>query len=146
MYTTAAAAKSLQSCPTLRPHRWQPTRLLHPWDSRGKNTRVGCLLTGSHLILNTLKKIYLCIFFFLLTFCVFSVTFYIFMLIISLFLVIIVNFSIVCLLIFVLTYLSGLSFAFTIYSVSRDSFPLLYILFVRAFCLFVCFFHLKKTL
>ena len=26
----AAAAKSLQSCPTLcGPHRWQPTRLLH---------------------------------------------------------------------------------------------------------------------
>ena len=38
----AAAAKSLQSCPTLRPHRWQPTRLPHPWDSPGKNTGVGC--------------------------------------------------------------------------------------------------------
>ena len=25
-----AAAKSLQSCPTVRPHRWQPTRLPHP--------------------------------------------------------------------------------------------------------------------
>ena len=24
------------------PHRWQPTRLLHPWDSPGKNTGVGC--------------------------------------------------------------------------------------------------------
>ena len=40
------AAKSLQSCPTLsdsvRPHRWQPTRLPHPWDSPGKNTGVGC--------------------------------------------------------------------------------------------------------
>ena len=34
----AAAAKSLQSCPTLRPHRWQPTRLLYPWDSPGKKT------------------------------------------------------------------------------------------------------------
>ena len=35
----AAAAKSLQSCPTLcDPHRWQPTRLPHPWDSPGKNT------------------------------------------------------------------------------------------------------------
>ena len=32
------AAKLLQSCPTLRPHRWQPTRLPHPWDSPGKNT------------------------------------------------------------------------------------------------------------
>ena len=25
-----------------RPHRWQPTRLFHPWDSPGKNTGVGC--------------------------------------------------------------------------------------------------------
>ena len=24
------------------PHRWQPTRLLLPWDSPGKNTGVGC--------------------------------------------------------------------------------------------------------
>ena len=38
----AAAAKSLQSCPTLRPHRQQLTRLPHPWDSPGKNTGVGC--------------------------------------------------------------------------------------------------------
>ena len=38
----AAAAKSLQSCPTLRPHKWQPTRLLCLWDSPGKNTGVGC--------------------------------------------------------------------------------------------------------
>ena len=26
----------------MRPHRWQPTRLLCPWDSLGKNTGVGC--------------------------------------------------------------------------------------------------------
>ena len=38
----AAAAKSLQLCPTLQPHRWQPTRLPRPWDSPGKNTGVGC--------------------------------------------------------------------------------------------------------
>ena len=38
----AAAAKSLQSCPTVRPQRRQPTRLLCPWDSPGKNTGVGC--------------------------------------------------------------------------------------------------------
>ena len=25
----------------MRPHRWQPTRLLHPWDSPGKNTLSG---------------------------------------------------------------------------------------------------------
>ena len=42
LFSTAAAAKSLQSCPTLRPHRWQPTRLPRPWDSPGKNTGVGC--------------------------------------------------------------------------------------------------------
>ena len=38
----AAAAKSLQS-DSVRLHRWQPTRLPHPWDSPGKNTGVGCL-------------------------------------------------------------------------------------------------------
>ena len=39
----AAAAASLQSCPTLcDPHRRQPTRLPRPWDSPGKNTGVGC--------------------------------------------------------------------------------------------------------
>ena len=26
----------------VRPHRWQPTRLLCPWDSPGKNTGEGC--------------------------------------------------------------------------------------------------------
>ena len=45
-----AAAKSLQSCPTLRPHRWQPTRVPHPWDSPGKNTGVGC-----HFLLQCMK-------------------------------------------------------------------------------------------
>ena len=46
----AAAAKLLQSCPTLRLHRRQPTRLLCPWDSPGKNTGVSChfLLQGMH--------------------------------------------------------------------------------------------------
>ena len=39
---SAAAAKSLQLCPTVRPHRRQPTRLPRPWDSPGKNTGVGC--------------------------------------------------------------------------------------------------------
>ena len=34
---TAAAAKSLQSCPTVQPHRRQPTRLPCPWDSQDKN-------------------------------------------------------------------------------------------------------------
>ena len=27
---------------SVRPHRRQPTRLTHPWDSPGKNTGVGC--------------------------------------------------------------------------------------------------------
>ena len=40
--TAAAAAKSRQSCLTVRPHRQQPTRLLYPWDSPGKNPGVGC--------------------------------------------------------------------------------------------------------
>ena len=47
----ATAAKSLQSCPILcDPHRWQPTRLLCPWDSPGKNTGVGC-----HFLLQCMK-------------------------------------------------------------------------------------------
>ncbi|XP_060265746.1 obg-like ATPase 1 isoform X3 [Ovis aries] len=29
---------------SVRPHRWQPTRLPRPWDSPGKNTGVGCHL------------------------------------------------------------------------------------------------------
>ena len=35
-----------------RPHGLQPTRLLHPWDSPGKNTGVGChcLLHRRHLL------------------------------------------------------------------------------------------------
>ena len=39
-----------KSCPTpCDPHGLKPTRLLCPWDSPGKNTRVGChfLLRGS---------------------------------------------------------------------------------------------------
>ena len=36
----AAAAKLLQSCPTLCDPRRQPTRLTRPWDSPGKNTGV----------------------------------------------------------------------------------------------------------
>ena len=31
-----------QSCLTLRPHGLQPIRLLHPWNSPGKSTGVGC--------------------------------------------------------------------------------------------------------
>ena len=32
----AAAAKSLVVSDSVRPHRWQPTRLRRPWDSPGK--------------------------------------------------------------------------------------------------------------
>ena len=46
----AAAAKLLQLCPTVRPHRRQPTRLPRPWDSPGKNTGVGC-----HFLLQCMK-------------------------------------------------------------------------------------------
>ena len=34
----------------VRPHRWQPTRLPHPWDSPGKNAGVGC-----HFLLPCMK-------------------------------------------------------------------------------------------
>ena len=34
----------------VRPHRWQPTGLSHPWDSPGKNTGVGC-----HFLLQCMK-------------------------------------------------------------------------------------------
>ena len=35
---------------SVRPHRWQPTRLPRPWDSAGKNTGVGC-----HFLLQCMK-------------------------------------------------------------------------------------------
>ena len=35
---------------SVQPHRWQPTRLSRPWDSPGKNTRVGC-----HFLLQCMK-------------------------------------------------------------------------------------------
>ena len=38
----AAAAKVLQLCPSVRPHRRQPTQLPRPWDSVGKNTGMSC--------------------------------------------------------------------------------------------------------
>ena len=50
MYSAAAAAKSLQLCPTL----CDPTDGSHqaprPWDSPGKNTGVGC-----HFLLQCMK-------------------------------------------------------------------------------------------
>ena len=35
---------------SVRPHRWQPTRLPHPWDPPGKNTGVSC-----HFLLQCMK-------------------------------------------------------------------------------------------
>ena len=35
---------------SVRPHRWQPIRLPHPWDSPGKNTGMGC-----HFLLQCMK-------------------------------------------------------------------------------------------
>ena len=35
---------------SVRPHRRQPTRLLCPWDSPGRNTEVGC-----HVLLQCMK-------------------------------------------------------------------------------------------
>ena len=45
-----AAAKSLQSCPTLCDPRRKPTRLPRSWDPPGKNTGVGC-----HFLLQCMK-------------------------------------------------------------------------------------------
>ena len=35
---------------SVQTHRWQPTRLPHPWDSPGENTGVGC-----HFLLQCMK-------------------------------------------------------------------------------------------
>jgi len=35
---------------SVRPYRWQPAKLSHPWDSPGKNTGVGC-----HFLLQCMK-------------------------------------------------------------------------------------------
>ena len=48
---SAAAAASLQSCPTLcDPEDGSPPGSPHPWDSPGKNTGVGC-----HFLLQCMK-------------------------------------------------------------------------------------------
>ena len=48
--TAGAAAVISVVSDSVRPHRWQPTRLLCPWDSPGKNTEVGC-----HFLLQCMK-------------------------------------------------------------------------------------------
>ena len=44
---------------SVRPHRRQPTRLPHPWDSPGKNTGVGChfLLQGMKVKVKSLSRV-----------------------------------------------------------------------------------------
>ena len=51
MFTRSFSENSYECCccwvtsvmsDSVRPHRQQPTRLPHPWDSPGKNTGVGC--------------------------------------------------------------------------------------------------------
>ena len=44
---------------SVRPHRRQPTRLPHPWDSPGKNTGVGCrfLLQWTSLVAQAVKHL-----------------------------------------------------------------------------------------
>ena len=46
----AAAAFASVMSDSVQPHRRQPTRLLCPWDSPGKNTGVGC-----HFLLQCMK-------------------------------------------------------------------------------------------
>ena len=50
MPAAAAAAVTSVVSDSVRPHRGQPTRLPHPWDSPGKNTGVGC-----HFLLQCIK-------------------------------------------------------------------------------------------
>ena len=51
MSSSAAAAKVTSVLSdSVRPHRWQPTRLPRLWDSLGKNTGVGC-----HFLLQCMK-------------------------------------------------------------------------------------------
>ena len=47
---TAATAVTSFVSDSVRPHRRQPTRFSHPWDSPGKNTGVGC-----HFLLQCMK-------------------------------------------------------------------------------------------
>ena len=41
----------------MRPHRQQPTRLPHPWDSPGKNTGVGCHFLPPPRVMETKTKV-----------------------------------------------------------------------------------------
>ena len=42
---------------SVRPHRWQAIRLHHSWDSRGKNTGVGCYFLLQCLIVKSESEV-----------------------------------------------------------------------------------------
>ena len=42
---------------SVRPHRWQPTRLPCPWDSPGKNTGVGCHCLRQFVKVKSLSRV-----------------------------------------------------------------------------------------
>ena len=53
LWRSLCPAHLLLSCfspDSVQPHRWQPSRLPHPWDSPGKNTGMGC-----HFLLQCMK-------------------------------------------------------------------------------------------
>ena len=49
-YCCCCCCVALVVSDSVRPHRWQPTRLPRPWDSPGKNSGVGC-----HFLLQCMK-------------------------------------------------------------------------------------------
>ena len=46
---------------SVRPHRRQPTRRPHPWDSPGKNTGVGCHFLLQCVKVKSLSRVQLCV-------------------------------------------------------------------------------------
>ena len=57
-YAAAAAAKLLQSCPTLQPHGQQSTRILYPQDSTGKNTGMPFTSPIEQLYFNLIRHLW----------------------------------------------------------------------------------------
>ena len=50
-------SEAAQSCPTLRPHGLQPTRLLGPWDFPGESAGVGCMTFVNFLPLTLVEQV-----------------------------------------------------------------------------------------
>ena len=50
-------ANRWQPIDSVRPHRWQPTRLPRPWDSPGKNTGVGCHFLLQYVKVKSLSRV-----------------------------------------------------------------------------------------